>query len=154
MPRLSQLMIRTALIWLGVGYAVGGLVLGNKGVPLHPWLWTLRMAHVHMLLVGWMVQLACGVAFWIFPRLDAGGNRGNERLVWVCYGALNGGVILASLRDPLSAFVAGEHLRALPVAAGMLYVVAMAAFVAHAWPRIVPFRTLPRPERRLSPEND
>lgn len=148
MPRLSQLMIRTALIWLAIGYTLGALVLLNKGVPLFPWLWTLRMAHVHALLVGWMVQLASGVAFWILPRLDASGARGDERLVKLCYGALNAGVTLAVLHDPLaSAARVGDAplYRAMLVGAGVLYLIAVAAFVAHAWRRVLPFRTLQRP---------
>src|SRR5689334_25197122 len=103
MPRLSQLLIRTALVWLVLGSTIGGLLLLNKGIPLSPWLWTLRFTHVHLLLVGWTVQMACGVAFWILPRLDAGGSRGDERLAWLCYLALNVGVVLAALRDPLAA---------------------------------------------------
>jgi hypothetical protein len=31
--------------------------------------------------------------------------------------------------------------------AGMLYIVAIGAFAAYAAPRLVPFRTLPRPDR-------
>ncbi|MCU0494904.1 MAG: hypothetical protein MUD01_25235 [Chloroflexaceae bacterium] len=96
-------MIRTALLWLGVGFSVGGLVLLAKDVPFWPALWTWRLSHVYMLLLGWMVQLACGVAFWILPRLDAAGSRGNEQLAWLCYGCLNGGVALASLYGPLAA---------------------------------------------------
>ena len=147
MPRLSQLMIRTALLWLAIGYSVGGLVLLNKGVPLLPWLWTLRAAHIHMLLVGWTVQLACGVAFWILPRLDARGSRGDERLAWGCYAALNGGVALGALHDPLGALVPWLGWNALPPLMGLLYLLAAALFVRHAWPRIVPFRALPRPAR-------
>jgi hypothetical protein len=150
-PRLSQLLIRTALIWLAVGYTIGGLMLLNKGIPVLGWLWTLRMTHVHLLLVGWTVQLACGVAFWILPRLDAAGSRGDERLVWLCYGTLNGGVALAALHDPLVAAVGNRaSVRALPVLAGILYIVAIAAFVAHARPRVMLFRSLPRPERAAS----
>jgi hypothetical protein len=148
MPRLSQLMIRTALIWLAIGSTIGGLLLLNKGIPLLPWLWVLRFTHVHLLLVGWMVQVACGVAFWILPRLDASGSRGNQRLAWLCYAALNTGVVLAALHDPL-AMAGGESviLRAMPVLAGVLYIAAIGAFVAHAAPRIVSFRVLPRPGR-------
>src|SRR5262245_56345456 len=102
MPRLSQLMIRSALVWLGLGSTIGGLVLCNKGVPLFAWLWVLRAAHIHILLVGWTVQLACGVAFWILPRLDARGSRGDERLVWLCYGALNTGVMFGALYEPIA----------------------------------------------------
>jgi hypothetical protein len=144
MPRLSQLLIRTALIWLALGSTIGGLLLLNKGMPLLPWLWLLRFTHVHLLLVGWTVQFACGVAFWILPRLDAGGARGDERLIWLCYGSLNAGVILAAINDPLVAVLgANDLVRALPVLAGLLYLVAITAFVIHAAPRIVPFRRLP-----------
>ncbi|MFN8569806.1 MAG: hypothetical protein U0Z44_20265 [Kouleothrix sp.] len=62
MPRLSQLMVRTALVWLALGYSFGGLVLFTAW-PLPPWLcWC--TAHIHALLVDGRVQLARGVAFW------------------------------------------------------------------------------------------
>jgi len=148
MPRLSQIMIRTALVWLALGYTTGALVLLNKGVPVLPWLWALRTPHVHMLLVGWTVQLACGVAFWILPRLDASGSRGDERLVWGCYAALNAGVALGALHDPLATMPSvGQHARSMVLAMGGLYVIAALLFVVHAGPRIVPFRALPRPDR-------
>jgi hypothetical protein len=137
----ARFFIRTALACLLAAFVVGGLVLLNKGIPLLSWLWTLRVTHVHLLLVGWTVQVACGVAFWILPRLDASGSRGNERLAWLCYGALNIGVVLAALHDPLAAAVGESAItRAMPVIAGVLYVVAITAFVAHAAPRIVLFQ--------------
>lgn len=148
MPYLSRLMIRTALIWFGLGYTIGGLLLVNKGLPLFAWLWTLRMTHVHLLLIGWLVQFACGVAFWILPRLDASGARGNERLVWLCYVALNCGTILAAFHDPLAAaFGPRAGLDAMLLVAGVLYLIAVTAFAIHAKPRIVAFRALPRPDR-------
>jgi len=140
-------MIRTALLWLAIGYSLGGLVLLNKGLPLLPWLWALRTAHIHMLLVGWTVQLACGVAFWVLPRLDVQGSRGDQRLVWGCYAALNLGVVLGALHDPLVALTAWAGWDALLPAMGLLYVLAAALFARHAWPRVVPFRTLARPGR-------
>lgn len=129
------------MIWLALGSTIGGLLLLNKGLPLLPWLWLLRFTHVHLLLVGWTVQFACGVAFWILPRLDAAGTRGDERLIWLCYGSLNAGVILAAINDPLGAVLAAKDvLWPLPVLAGLLYLVAISAFVIHAAPRVVPFR--------------
>lgn len=126
MPPLSRLMIRLALGWLAVGYSVGGLLLANKGVPLAPWIWQLRGAHVHMLLVGWTLQLAEGVAYWIMPRLDARGDRGGDRPVWLGCAALNAGVVCALLPG-------------LAAASGALYLVTAAAFVAHLWRRVRPF---------------
>jgi hypothetical protein len=103
-----------------------------------------------MLLVGWTVQLACGVAFWILPRLVASGSRGDERPAWFSFGALNAGVALAALYDPLR-FALGDapYLWALPVLASALYLLAVLAFVLHAWPRVAPFRSLPRPGQRV-----
>ena len=141
MPRLSQLMIRTALGWLALGSTIGGLVLFNKGVPLLPWLWLLRASHIHMLLVGWTVQLACGVAYWILPRLDNSGSRGDERPVWVYYGAINGGVMLGAIYEPLASFAGQAGVDVPYIAMGALYLIAAAAFLIHAWPRITPFRT-------------
>ncbi|HWQ14884.1 MAG TPA: hypothetical protein VNL77_18945 [Roseiflexaceae bacterium] len=141
MPHLTQLMVRTALLWLGLGYTAGGLALLAKGVSALAWLWPLRGSHVHMLLVGWTVQLAFGVAFWMLPRLDAAGSRGDTRPAWLSYLALNAGVLLAALHAPLGTSAPGW----IPVAAGLLYLAAIAAFAAHAWRRVLPFRTLPRP---------
>ncbi len=142
MPRLSLLLVRTSLLWLGIGWTLGGLVLANKGLPWLPWLWTLRSSHIHILLVGWTVQLAFGVAFWILPRLG-GGSRGNERLIALCYGALNLGVLLAALHDPLASAVGLDALRPMPVLTGVLYVVAAAAFLVHAFPRVLPLPIVP-----------
>jgi hypothetical protein len=55
--------------------------------------------------------------------------------------------VLAALRDPLAVAIGPDLLLDLmPVGAGVLYLVAIVAFAAHAGPRIVSFRTLPRPE--------
>jgi hypothetical protein len=143
MPKLSQLIIRAALLWLGLGYTAGGLALLAKGLALPGWLWSLRASHVHMLLVGWTVQLAFGVAYWILPRLDTQGSRGDTRPVWLSYAALNAGVLLAALPAPLTALGAPNPTW-LPVAAAAAQLLAVAAFAAHAWRRVLPFRTLPR----------
>ena len=150
MPRLSQLMIRTALVWLALGYTAGGLLLLNKGVPVLPWLWTLRTAHINILLVGWTVQLACGVAFWILPRLDTAGSRGNERLVWLCYGTLNSGVMVGGIYEPITSSLGVAGGGAAYIIVGGLYLLAATAFCIHAWPRIVSFRTPLRPDATAS----
>ena len=87
MPRLSRWFIRAALLYLTLGFTFGGLMLFNKGVPLSVWLWRLLPAHVEFLLLGWTVQLATGVGFWILPRF--GSLRGNERIAWVSFVLLN-----------------------------------------------------------------
>lgn len=151
MPRVSQIIVRTALINFALGYTLGALALIEKGLRVLPWLWTLKASHVHVLLIGAMVQLACGVAVWIMPRLDTAGDRGNLLLVWIGYAALNGGVALAALHAPLTALVGSSSLDAMPILAAALYGVAAAAFVAHIWRRVLPFQTIPRPSQPSEP---
>jgi len=131
MPRLSVWMIRTALLALTAGAALGALLLGAPGVVgVARW----RPLHAELLLVGWTVQLAFGVAYWILPRFRRGPERGHEVLGWTAFALVNVGVFLVGLGRP----AAGGELWALAGrgAEGL----AAAAFVAQAWPRVKPFR--------------
>lgn len=133
MPRLTVLMLRTALVYLALGFTFGALLLFNKGIPLSPRLWSLLPAHIEFLLLGWTVQLAMGVAFWILPRFSRAPRRGNERLVWLAFVLLNLGVLLAGI-GPLLAAPAWTVFLGRAAEAG-----AALAFAAHAWPRVKAF---------------
>jgi len=96
MPRLSVWAIRSSLLYLLLGFSLGALILANKGVPFAPWLWNLLPAHVDILLFGFVIQLAIGMAYWILPR-HSGGQRGSAVVFWLCLGFLNLGIWTASL---------------------------------------------------------
>jgi len=132
-PRLTVWMIRAALVHLGAGFAIGALLLAHRGTPIHHAVPLLRPAHAELLLLGWTVQLAMGVAFWILPRFRAGPERGDERPALLAFLLLNLGVIAAAVGGVpgLGPLLAGGRL-----AEGL----AAAAFAAHAWPRVKPFR--------------
>ncbi|MEZ4614036.1 MAG: hypothetical protein R2867_00780 [Caldilineaceae bacterium] len=95
MPRLSIWLVRAALCHLFVGFTIGALLLAHKGIPFAPWLWRLLPAHMEFLLLGWTLQLAMGVAFWILPRFYT--TRPRSWLVWLAWAALNSGVLLVAL---------------------------------------------------------
>jgi hypothetical protein len=132
MPRLSRLFVRAALLYLALGFTFGALLLAHKGVPLHPALWSLLPAHIEFVLVGWMVQLALGVAFWILPRFAREPKRGDERPAWVAFILLNLGIWAVSFVPLLDGFgwlgPAGRAAQA----AGVL------AFAFYAWARVKP----------------
>jgi cbb3-type cytochrome oxidase subunit 1 len=136
MPRLSCWFLRAALAHLCAGLTAGAVLLVVKGVGWWSGLWRLFPAHVELVLIGWTVQLALGVAFWIRPRLDAAGSRGNERPVWTAFWLLNTGVLLAGVAPVLGAPPA---VRLLGQAAEA---VAIVIFAWHAWGRIRPARTM------------
>jgi hypothetical protein len=68
MPQFSVYSVRAALLYLALGFTIGGLLLFHKGIPLHPILWTMLPAHIDFLLIGWTAQLIMGVSFWILPQ--------------------------------------------------------------------------------------
>lgn len=131
MPPLSALFVRLALVHLGIGFSIGGLMLANKGVPFAGWLWRLRAAHVEILLIGWFVQFALGVAFWIAPRFWEKPIRGDVRGARLAVLLLNAGLWLVAITTSL-AWASRWVLvgRLLEVGGGL-------SFAWHLWPRIV-----------------
>ena len=130
MPRLSVWMVRASLVYLGLGVTFGALLLANKGVPLAPALWALLPLHVECVLIGWTVQLAMGVAYWILPRF--GGERRREGLGWLAFALLNAGILTAGT----GSWVAG--LASVTFLGRLAELLAAAAFALHAWPRVKP----------------
>lgn len=130
MPGLSRWMVKFALGYLSLGFTLGGLLLANKGVPLHPALWLTLPAHQEFLLTGWMVHLALGVAFWILPRFSQEPRRGNTKFAWAGWILLNLGIWTISL----SPLVPGWAW--MPLIGRLLQACGGLAFALHAWPRV------------------
>ena len=95
MPPLTVKMIRMAFLNLWIGFGFATLLIAWKGKPnvfpneIGAWI----LAHVDLLLIGWMVQLAMGVGYWIFPRLpDSRTKRGRYLFAYGAALLLNIGV--------------------------------------------------------------
>ena len=99
MPRLSVWFVRASFIHLFLGLTFGGLILANKGIPFAPWAWNLFPAHMETLLLGWMVQLAMGISFWILPRFRSGPRRGNMNTIRAAVVLLNTGVVMVAIQS-------------------------------------------------------
>ena len=96
MPRLSVYFVRASMIYMLLGFTFGGLLLANKGFMISPAIWMLLPIHIEFDLVGWLVQLAMGVAFWILPRFSQRPIRGNEQLSWFAFLLINVGILLVA----------------------------------------------------------
>lgn len=132
MPILSVFFIRTALIYLSLGFTFGGLMLFNKGISIMPAVWSLLPAHIEFLLIGWTIQLMLGVAFWILPRFSHGPARGREEIAWISYFLINAGIWM----DVLSPLF--HELPWVPLLGRLFEVGAAAAFAGYAWGRVKP----------------
>ena len=134
MPRLSVWFVRCSLVYVLLGFTLGGLMLANKGVPFATWVWSLLGAHMEFLLLGWMVQLAMGVAFWILPRFSSGAPRGNEVLIRTAFAALNLGIWMAALQP--------YHTQSgLTLTGRILEAVSVFLFVFGSWQRVKALET-------------
>ena len=131
MPALSVWMVRLSLLHLVAGSGLGALLLASREMPrlaeIGGGLWGFRNVHLETLLVGFMVQLALGVAFWILPRV--GGER--PRAWQAVAGALllNAGVLAAAGGGAWEAEAWALAGRSAEATAALL-------FAVHAWPRV------------------
>jgi cbb3-type cytochrome oxidase subunit 1 len=130
-PRQSVWFVKTSLIYLAFGFTFGGLMLANKGVFISPFLFTLLPAHMEFLLMGWLVQLAMGVVFWIAPRFSGMNPRGNVPLIIAAFWLLNLGIGLVSLQPYLL-------VDWLTLAGRSMEVTAVICFGFGTWKRIKP----------------
>lgn len=133
MPRLSACFLRAALLHLGLGFTLGGLMLWNKGALIDARLWLLLPAHIEVVLFGWTLQLAMGVALWILPRFTREPRYGNIRLGWLAFGLLNAGVICVALSQWLG------DTATFVVVGRLMELLAGVAFGGAIWPRVKPF---------------
>ena len=132
MPRLSSWFVRSSLIYLAFGFTLGAILLVNKGLAFFPQVWKLLPIHIEMLLMGWFVQLAAGVAYWILPRLSGERPRGDVRLTWLAFWLINFGIGLVILETliPLPGILLFARLVEL---GGVL------AFIISTWERVKSF---------------
>jgi hypothetical protein len=140
-------MVRCSLVWLLTGFVIGGLMLVDRAVPGQWRLWLLP-SHGHMLFVGWFVQFAMGIAYWLMPRKRSPerplGYREDAALFGA--GALNAGLLLRVVTEPMerTGNASDGTLAALSVSS-VLQVVAVVVFIAQLWPRIYGRGKLGRP---------
>jgi len=129
MPRLSVWFVRASLLYLLLGFFFGALLLAQKGIPFFAPVWNLLPLHMEFLLVGWLIQLAMGVAFWIIPRFGGNSPRGPVGLVWVSFALLNAGILITVLQYWFPAMLLIGRIA--EVVAGILFVIG-------SWRRIRP----------------
>ena len=141
MPKISRVFVLTALLYLALamlaGILLAGLGTGGGGVGVSGSgslgsVALLRPAWIHLITVGWLTQLVFGVALWLFPRpRDHADPDGTD--LWLCYGALNAGLLLRVASEAGPAL--GLSTDFLPLSAALQFV-AVLVFVFHVWPRV------------------
>lgn len=134
MPTLSRYFVRSALIYLGIGFTLGGFILAAKGGGADARFWLWLPTHIVFLLNGWLIQLSMGVAYWILPRIHLS-DRGRQGWAWGAFVAFQLGLILA-LGTILSLWI--PEVQSLFAPGLLLQTLGVFFFAIHALPRIRP----------------
>ena len=129
---LSRALIRAALAWLVAGLALRAL---------SPWLdgsvaQALEPVARHALVLGWITQLAIGVAWWMFPRPRGAPATVDAPLGWTCLVLLNTGLLLRAWAEPAAVLAPSRAASAGSAVAAVLLLVAVLLFAWSAWRRV------------------
>jgi hypothetical protein len=138
MDPLSSVMLRAALIWLLGGVVIGAAMLTDRALPGQWRLW-MAPSHAHMLFVGWFLQFAVGVAYWLLPRRRSTERPLGywERAAYVAVIALNLGLVLRIIAEPAERTGnESDGTMVLLIASALLQVAAALIFVTQLWPRV------------------
>ena len=141
MPSVSRWCVRCALLYLVAGMAIGSWMLIEQARGHGPGS-TWPILHAHILLVGFLLLMVMGVAYWMFPRVQ--GARPWAAGAWLALAGVNAGIVLRVVAQP---FVDNHHGQPWPTLlelAAVLPTIGVIAFVATILPRV---RAAMSPER-------
>ncbi len=136
MPPLTRALVRAALVWLVLGFALAfllalGPIVGGLGAAS-----VLQPAALHALTTGFLAQMIFGVALWLFPRARTPAGRARAAAGWLLLLSLNGGLGLRLVAEPLIALSGTSTWGPVLIASAGLQWIASVTFVALAWPRV------------------
>jgi hypothetical protein len=131
--------VKSGFVSLGLALLVEALLARPADVlPALPNA-ALQLGAIHLLTVGWLLQLISGVAFWMFPRHPTVPPRGDERLGWAALWFLNTGLGLRLLGEAWRLGWGGPSWPL--IIAAILQLVAVALVVTLIWPRVRELRS-------------
>jgi cbb3-type cytochrome oxidase subunit 1 len=138
MPPLARTFVKASFVYLVAALALGAL-MALDGLGIGGWLSRVYLSQVHLLMVGWISQLAIGVAYWMFPRLlreQSPMPRGADWLTWTVILCLNAGLVLRFAFEPFALMSGKGWLQALVALSGVLQALAAVGFAVLIWGRI------------------
>lgn len=133
-------MARASFVWLLAGAVAGTAMMVDEALP-GAWRVWMGPTHGHMLFVGWFVQFAIGIAYWLLPRKRSPERPLGyiDRYALTAVAMLNLGLLLRVAAEPAQrSGHDGGWITPLLGASGVLQAGAFATFVIQLWPRLAP----------------
>jgi hypothetical protein len=124
------------MLYLVIGALAGALYWLNSVWPLWSPLAALNPVYIHLLVVGWLTQLIYGVIYWMFPIISKSNLRGDPRLAWAAWIALNLGLLLRGVSEPWRATSPNDINQWGLLLSALFQVAAGALIVVVCWRRV------------------
>jgi cbb3-type cytochrome oxidase subunit 1 len=133
---LVRRYIKTSFLFLLSGLALGAYIVVAQFAAGRSPSRLLITAHVHLLLVGFMLMMVMGVATWMFPRPARDDARYRPELAEVVYWVMTAGTALRAGAE-IGVGVGGPlGLRWMIVLGGLGQAVGAGLFVMNMWWRV------------------
>ena len=128
-------MLRASLLWLLAGVIIGAAMLIDRALP-GQWVLWMAPSHAHILFVGWFLQFAVGVGYWLMPRHRSTKKPlgYGERTASLAVVALNLGLILRIVAEPVERTGLENAVTLMVLGASGLLQLAALVFVTQLWP--------------------
>jgi heme/copper-type cytochrome/quinol oxidase subunit 1 len=149
MPPLIRRYIKTSFAFLLAGVLLGSYVsVGQYVVARYPPRLIIT-AHVHLLLVGFMLMIVMGVATWMFPRPARDDARYRPELAEAVYWTMTVATCVRAGAEILGAYADSSALRAAIALGGLGQAAGVLLFVVNMWTRVrMPSAAPQRQEQR------
>ncbi|HET7584549.1 MAG TPA: cbb3-type cytochrome c oxidase subunit I [Gemmatimonadaceae bacterium] len=136
MHSLVRRYIKTAVLFLLAGLALGAWMVVRRELHGSPPGAYVVSAHTHLIFVGFVMMMILGVALWLFPRPEKGDERYRPAVANAAYWMLTVGTAVRAVGELLRAGSTAHWLRWSVVVASLLQVVGLVTFFYTIWSRI------------------
>ena len=135
MPPLIRRYVKTSFVFLLAGLVLGGYVTVSQAVSAYPPRLFVT-AHVHLLLVGFMLMIVMGVATWMFPRPARDDRRYRPELAETVYWVMTVSTAVRAAAELSAPLLVIPWLRFLIALGGLGQVAGAGLFVLNMWWRV------------------
>ena len=136
MTPLVRRYVKTSFVFLLAGLLLGGWIIVSEFVfgRYPPRLFI--TAHVHLLLVGFMLMIVMGVATWMFPRPARDDVGYRPSLAEAVYWVMTISTVVRAVAELSAGFSPAPLLRLAIAAGGLGQLVGAGLFVMNMWRRV------------------
>ena len=136
MTPLVRRYVKTSFVFLIAGLALGAYIVVTQSVlgVYPPRLFI--TAHVHLLLVGFMLMIVMGVATWMFPRPARDDVRYRPGVAETVYWVMTVATVVRAVSEICAGLSTAPALRLGIAAGGLGQLAGTALFVVNMWTRV------------------